>query len=429
MENKNKEISFSDDVDDILSKMPHWLIQWGMTGILIVILLLIAFSFWIKYPEIIEGKVVLTTKEPPVKLSASQNKPIKSIFFENQSRVQKGDIIMVFKDATSLEDIQGLNQLITTVEKQVSNELPITIIESKALIIGENQAVMGQLLKEIELYNKHISLDESKLNIELTRVRIAFKQEYGDLLDKLLASIMERISEEEKTFKMQEGLFEQRVISKAQYLTDRVAYLSKAEQIDEFKKSIIQNKMSIHDDLIEIESLKTLEKQTISNLKSDIFKSIFALKNIVEQWYEINAIISPSDGQLNYLKNFYADEYVSSGDQLFAISSDTKEMIAYSYLPLEGYGKIKVNQKAKIKLNNYPFLEFGYLMGRVESISQFSNGEEYLTTIKLENGMITNTKIPLNFVSETNGTIEIITEDLRLIERVFYQIKKLNIEI
>lgn len=43
--------------------------------------------------------------------------------------------------------------------------------------------------------------------------------------------------------------------------------------------------------------------------------------------------------------------------------------------------------------------------------------------------MVTNTNVALKFISEINGTAEIVTEDLRLIDRLFYQIKKLNIEI
>jgi len=65
------------------------------------------------------------------------------------------------------------------------------------------------------------------------------------------------------------------------------------------------------------------------------------------------------------------------------------------------------------------------LRGTVESISEIPEKEKYTVLISLPEGMTSTYNKPLNFRPQLQGETEIITEDLRVLERVFYQIRKL----
>jgi len=80
-----------------------------------------------------------------------------------------------------------------------------------------------------------------------------------------------------------------------------------------------------------------------------------------------------------------------------------------------------------IRLHNYPFEQFGMITGKVESISDIPEKEKYTVTIHLPNGMTSTYNRRLNFTPQLQGETEIITEDLRVLERVFYQVRKLLI--
>ena len=43
----------SDEVQEIISAVPNWMIRWGITLIFGLIVMLIALSWFIKYPDII----------------------------------------------------------------------------------------------------------------------------------------------------------------------------------------------------------------------------------------------------------------------------------------------------------------------------------------------------------------------------------------
>ena len=66
-----KEIELrSEEVQDILTRVPHWMIRWGNVVILLLLFLVFLVSWFVKYPDIIATEIVITTQIPPEKLIA-----------------------------------------------------------------------------------------------------------------------------------------------------------------------------------------------------------------------------------------------------------------------------------------------------------------------------------------------------------------------
>lgn len=426
MEENINEVELSTTINDLISKMPNWLIQWGMTVITIIIFIALTFTYIIKYPDVVEGKVVVTTLSPPVVLSSTQSGVIKKIYFDNKSYVEKGDIVAELNSTTTLSEIRKLEQYIKTIERALQEEKELQTVDLNMLFLGEKQLLLSELNRNIEQYNSYCRNADVTNNINLIAERIRYKEDYRALLKDLLKAATNKLELERENFNIQEKLYLQKVISKSDFLENRLNFLTKEDQIEEYKKSIIQNKMDIHQDKMEIELLKASNREKIEQLKNVIKSSLASIGSFKEEWYRHSVVISPKDGTLNYLKNFYGNEYAAAGSPLFTVNSGSSKLVAYSFLPPNRYGKIKVNQKVRIKLDNFPHEEFGYLTGKVVSVSHFSHEDQYLTTINLENGTKTNTNKELNLVSEVRGTAEIITEEARLIERVFFQINKIQ---
>ncbi|MFM8740285.1 MAG: secretion protein HlyD, partial [Cytophagales bacterium] len=90
-----------------------------------------------------------------------------------------------------------------------------------------------------------------------------------------------------------------------------------------------------------------------------------------------------------------------------------------------GAGKVKLGKAVNILLHNYPFYQFGMFQGKIESISDVPEKEKYTVYISLPKGMTSSYNRQLAFRPQLQGETEIITEDLRVLERVFYQVRKL----
>ena len=116
---------------------------------------------------------------------------------------------------------------------------------------------------------------------------------------------------------------------------------------------------------------------------------------------------------------------------LFTVIPDKGDFFGEIKIPAQGAGKVEVGQQANVKLLKYPYDEYGYLRGKVSSISRITNNintengitPTYLVTVSFPDGMTTNfgRRLPLDF--ETQGQVEIITKRKRLIERLFDNLK------
>ncbi|WP_338418054.1 HlyD family efflux transporter periplasmic adaptor subunit [Pseudotamlana carrageenivorans] len=117
---------------------------------------------------------------------------------------------------------------------------------------------------------------------------------------------------------------------------------------------------------------------------------------------------------------------VNQGNLVFTIiPSENSSFIAKLKTPAKNSGKLKIGQKVNIKIENYPDTEFGILNGTVENISIIPDKDGlYLIDVELPKELITSYNKEIDFKQEMRGSAEIITEDLRLIERFFYQFKE-----
>lgn len=147
----------------------------------------------------------------------------------------------------------------------------------------------------------------------------------------------------------------------------------------------------------------------------------------VQSWKERYQIIAPSGGTLYYWGNRQEQQYVTSGEQLFSISSAIKKnSIVILTIGPSGFGKVKVGQMVLIRLTNYPDTEFGVLKGAVKYISPLSdeNGM-YRAEVSLSEGLVTTYGVDLDRTIQLVGTAEIITKERRLIERILEPIYKI----
>jgi len=87
-------------------------------------------------------------------------------------------------------------------------------------------------------------------------------------------------------------------------------------------------------------------------------------------------------------------------------------------LRMQRSGKVKPGQKVNIKLSGYPYLEYGMVKGVVRSKSLVPTGDAYIIEITLPEGLTTLYGKKLEFTQNMQGTAEIMTDSLRLIQKI-----------
>ena len=220
-------------------------------------------------------------------------------------------------------------------------------------------------------------------------------------------------------------LFEKGIIAAQDYERKQLEYTQSKRTLKNMSTSISQLHEAIGNSKNTIKSSEIRKTQDDTRLLKKVIQSLYQLKKSVKDWELRYALKSSIAGKVSYLSFWNENQTVNIGDLVFTIiPTKSAGYIGKIKAPIQNAGKIKVKQKVNIRLANYPDTEFGVLNGIVENISLFPDKEgNYLVDVTLDKELITSYNKKIEFQQEMSGKAEIITEDLRLIERFFYQLK------
>lgn len=140
---------------------------------------------------------------------------------------------------------------------------------------------------------------------------------------------------------------------------------------------------------------------------------------------------APFAGKVQFLKFWTNNQFIQSGEPIFTIIPKNDQPVGQLILPIQGAGKVKKGQEVIVKLEDYPYVEYGSIKGRVQSISLTTSTmktekgdiETYMITVDFPQQLKTNYGTVLDFKFEAKGTAEIITKDRRLVQRLFDNLK------
>jgi len=77
----------SEEVQEIMGFIPHWIIRWGITLFFLVIMMFLIGSWFFKYPDVIQSTIVVTTEVPPAAIVARTNGKIQRLFVRDNQKV------------------------------------------------------------------------------------------------------------------------------------------------------------------------------------------------------------------------------------------------------------------------------------------------------------------------------------------------------
>lgn len=414
----------SEEVQEILTRVPHWMIRWGSLLFLCLIIMLLFISWFVKYPDVIVAQTVITTKIPPEKEYARITGKIDTIFVEDDQMIQAGQPLAILENTANFEDVFFLKSIVDTIG-MANGVFEFPLSEVPILFLGdidaeyalfENSYVQYTLNKELQPYANQLLANQISLSELQNRLEILLIQQE---LEKSGLDFKEAELNRNKT------LFDKGIISAQEYETKQLGYIQAEQSFKNLNISISQNREAIA--MAQKTATGTgIEKtrETMMLLKT-LVQTFNQLKIAIETWEKSYILASNIDGKVAFMNYWSENQTVTQDDLVFTvIPSRNSAYIAKLQVPAQNSGKIKLNQKVNISLKNYPETEFGVLEGKVEEISQLPNKEGlYLIDVSLPDELVSSYGKKINFKQEMAGTANIITEDLRLMERFFYQLK------
>lgn len=197
------------------------------------------------------------------------------------------------------------------------------------------------------------------------------------------------------------------------------------------ESNFLSTQSEIQQNQIEKARVSINEKEELNKALNYVRVKEDELRSSLRQWKERYLLTSAINGRLEYLGFWRENEMVTPGKILFTVLPFRGNIFGEAHISALGFGKVEVGQRVSVKLENYPYDEFGHLEGRVKHISHLKqsvqtlngNRESYLVLMDFPKGLQTNYGVTLDVGYEAHGSAEIITEPKRLIERLFDNLK------
>jgi HlyD family secretion protein len=428
----------SEEFQEVLGSVPHWILRWGITVLTIVVVILLSGSALIKYPDVLPSQVTLTGSMPPAVIVARASGKLKELYVADNQEVKAGEYLGVIENAAKTEDIRRLKECLSDSNFQVSgfgfNEL-ITddtggLRVEPAMTLGGLQSAFSAFRAALHEYSEYRRLMYYPQKIEMTKERkIQYEKQYITLLNQ------QKLTEEQlglvrNKFQRDSLLSVKGVISKEDLENSRNAFLQSLMSYENIKSSL--NNMKIQIGQLDESLLDTKQRdiETLNNLQTRLQTQISQLQAEILNWELTYTLVTPIDGKVTLTNYWVENQNVMAGNPVFTVvPNDSLPVIGKAILPIARSGKVKTGQKVNIRLQNFPENEYGILRGTVQNISlaptQTGETSYYILEILLTDGLITTYKKELPSLPDMQGQADIVTEDLSLLERLALPLKKI----
>jgi len=418
MEEHNKIELRSTEVQEILSRPPKWMVRWGITIVFIVVAILVTGSWFFKYPDIIPANIVLTTENPPAPVVAKTSGKIQNLFVVNNQMIRKNEVLAVLENPAQFDDMHALENLMDNVESNFKIG-EVFILSRQSLELGNVQSIYSNFIKNIEAYNQMILLNYHDQKIKLYQQELRKYDQYLTHLKKQNILLENDFELARKQYVRDSALNAQNMLSDADFEKSKSRVIAKQYSLEQNSASIASIHLQMETLKQNILELELQKRQQLSDYQSLIDESYKNLQAAIDSWKYQYTLVSPTDGKVTFNQYWNENQSVKMGETVMTIiPEDEGEIIGKVQLTFQGAGKVKPGQQANIQFANYPYMEFGMVKGTVQSISLAPNNNFYTAEIDLPQGLTTFYGIELDFKQQMTGKAEIITEDIRLLERI-----------
>jgi multidrug resistance efflux pump len=427
MPQENQEIEIrSEEVQEILSYVPNWMIRWGNTLFFGLIIMLLFITWFVKYPDVISTQVMVTTSFPPEKIYAKSTGQFETFLTSDEKSVSKNEVLAVIENSASYKDVLLLKSITDTIQIHKEN-FYFPIEKLPFLILGDILSSFSQFENDYSEYILNNQLTPFKSETFANRMSII---EAKGRLQILLSQ--RDLNKKELKFKnidleRTRKMFNEGVTSAKEKEQKEIEFLQSKRAYKSIESSISQIRELLGNSTKNLQGTSIKKTQNDTRLKKKVIQSFFYLKKAIKDWGKQYSLTSSINGKVSFLSFWSKNQTVKTGDLIFTIiPTEGNTFIGKIKAPASNSGKIKKGQRVQIKLLNYPSDEFGELNGKVKSISLTPDEEgNYLIDVELPQELITTYNKTIDFRQEMKGTADIVTEDLRLIERFFYQLRNI----
>ena len=415
---------YSEEVREVLTNPPRMLLLSGNYIVLLLLIIGIFLAWLIKFPDSIVSPGTITSSVSPIKLLAQTNGNLNLLNVKDGASIEKDAVLGVISINESYEDILILENFLNEIKDNYRYE-NVDQYEKSELSLGDLTAAFNELISLLKQHN--VITDQLSVKGEIK----AYEKQISEYdLSKVKISEEKRLAEQRleltrQNHKRQEELFAKGLISKYDLEQSEYELNSNQSTIATIDTRLQELNSTAQVTRRQIISIQTNENRDIAELQFQINKTLNGLMADINKWRSNHVILAPSKGICSFATYLETNQYVNHEQDLFYISPDTSEFEIRGVLPFEKSGLVEIGNQVIVRLSQYPHQQYGTLQGQIKKITYTPSEDGYFFVAQLNNGNVTTYKKQIALKPLMPAQLEIIIQDARLIERIFYEIKNI----
>ena len=278
----------SEEVQEILSYVPNWMIRWGNTLLFLLLLMVLFISWFVKYPDVITTQVMITTIIPPEKVYAKSNGQIEILLKNDGDVIQRNETIAVLENSANYKNVFLLKSILDTLMVDV-NDFSFPINSIPPLVLGDVTTSYANFENNYSEYYLNKKLNPYKNTSFAKRFSLVEANGRFQVLKSQKELNLKELKFRKKDLGRQENLFNKGVISVKEYEQKQIEFLQSEKSYKNLESSISQTRELISN------SQKELTNSTIEKTLSDTR----LLKKTIQSYYQLKKSIKENiEGRL-----------------------------------------------------------------------------------------------------------------------------------
>ncbi len=403
-------------------------LTYGNALSLFTVATLVIFGFFVSFNQTIEAEALITSNPPPVTLLARINGKIQEIKISSGDTVKEGEVLAVLESSGEFRDVLHLDSLLA-IDKAVAIDIT-KLLEYYPVNLRLGPTIQESYTSYMESYLSYILLR----SMEIENGNIYSLKERKTLTEKQISSKYQQLEtsrDKVKSGKMNLNRYLQ--LYKKGVFSENEMEIEKRNYLD-----LLSQKLKTQEELEALSiSLSDLSNQTKSSQSYLTSKYVMSSSKLqldrqtlisqIQFWKQQYLFSSPISGTISTYDSWYKNQEVKKGENIFTIVSNTSDHIfAKCKVPIQNTGSLTKGQKVLLHVDNYPYPEWGALVGTIKTISSVPKSGPvpyYLVDIELKS-LTTNFDKELQFKHNMNGKAFILLHELSLFQRVMFNLRK-----
>jgi len=412
----------SGEINEIITSVPSWILRSGITIIFVVIVGIFLLAAFIRYPDVISTNLKVNSLNAPKPVYAKVGGKLMALLVTENKMVNVDQPLAFLESTGSHIDVFKLSKTLKELRTMLVKGRSVT----KGLLpandnLGELQVTYQNFYEQYMQYlatqkggyyqQRKMSLEEDLRSINTLKDHILAQQKVKQ----------QEYNNNQQQYESYQKLISENVISKSEFKDQENRYLASKYPLQQTETDLLNNSGNYAAKEKEVLDLNN----TIEEQRSKFLQALNSIISDTDSWISKYIILSPVSGIVTYSGIIQQYQTVAQNQELFIINPGNTSFFGEVQIPQNNMGKLRIGQRTLVKLQSFPYEQFGMITGKVGYISSVAFKDSvFLAKIdfkRLENSD-PNHKIILKNGMLANA--EIITEESSLLQRFYRNIVK-----